>query len=68
MSLALYQVGTTDLILEAAVKRLGDGVDDVVVIENVLVIDQKRIKQEIILILMPETLDLLFERLFKELK
>jgi len=61
-------VDTTSKLLGEASKYLKGSPRDVVVIENVLIIEKQKFKQELILILMPQQLDKLFKILFKKLE
>ena len=67
-SVPSLMIDSTRNILKNALAKLRGDVKKVIVIENVLIIGRKKIKQEIILILMPESLDKLFNMLFKDLK
>lgn len=63
-----FMVGKTEGILKRAIKRVADDLNEIIVIETTLTIQKRRFKQDMVLMLRPKTLDLLFDKLFKELK
>lgn len=61
-------VGTIDDSLRKAIEVFNGNITEVVVIETCLIIGKQRFKEELILMLDPQTLDILFKKLFKELE
>ena len=61
-------IDETGGIIRAAMDNLRGKPQEVMIIENRLTIDKKKFRQDLVLLLLPEDLDKLFEKLFKKLE
>ncbi|MAF36762.1 hypothetical protein CL622_06615 [archaeon] len=64
-STPILMESTAQEILKEASSKIKGRTKQILVIENDLIVDERKFKQELILILLPKTLELLFSRLFK---
>jgi len=64
----LLRTDPLNLTVERALRRIKGDIENVIFIDTMLVIDNKKFRQEIILMLKSEMFDKLFNRLFKDLK